>query len=60
MDLTPVYGFEEDAVHFHQTCRDALAAFGDDLYPRFKTVVRRVLLPEASQRAARHWRHLLR
>ena len=37
MDLTPCYGFEEDAVHFHTTCRDALAAFGDDKYPRFKT-----------------------
>jgi len=36
MDLTPVYGFEEDAVHFHATCRDALAPFGDDKYPRFK------------------------
>ena len=37
MDLTPFYGFEEDAVHFHRTCRDALAPFGDDKYPRFKT-----------------------
>jgi coproporphyrinogen III oxidase len=37
MDLTPYYGFEEDAVHFHRSCRDALAAFGDDKYPRFKT-----------------------
>lgn len=36
MDLTPYYGFEEDAVHFHRTCRDALTPFGDDLYPRFK------------------------
>ena len=36
MDLTPYYGFEEDARHFHQTCRDALAPFGDDKYPRFK------------------------
>lgn len=36
MDLTPYYGFDEDAVHFHQTCKDALAAFGDDKYPRFK------------------------
>ncbi len=36
MDLTPYYGFEEDAVHFHQTCRDAVAPFGPDLYPRFK------------------------
>ncbi|MEQ6434011.1 oxygen-dependent coproporphyrinogen oxidase [Comamonas sp. w2-DMI] len=36
MDLTPVYGFEEDAVHFHRSCRDALAPFGAELYPRFK------------------------
>lgn len=36
MDLTPYYGFEEDAKHFHQSCRDALAPFGSDLYPRFK------------------------
>jgi coproporphyrinogen III oxidase len=36
MDLTPYYGFEEDAVHFHATCRKALAPFGDDYYPRFK------------------------
>ena len=37
MDLTPYYGFEEDAVHFHQTCKDALGPFGEDKYPRFKT-----------------------
>jgi len=37
MDLTPYYGFEEDAVHFHRVCRDALAPFGEQLYPRFKT-----------------------
>jgi coproporphyrinogen III oxidase len=36
MDLTPYYGFEDDAHHFHQTCCDALAPFGDDKYPRFK------------------------
>ena len=36
MDLTPYYGFEEDATHFHRSCRDALAPFGDDKYPRFK------------------------
>jgi coproporphyrinogen III oxidase len=36
MDLTPYYGFEEDAIHFHQTCKNALAPFGDDKYPRFK------------------------
>ncbi len=32
MDLTPYYGFEEDARHFHATCR---AAVGPQ-YPRFK------------------------
>ena len=37
MDLTPYYGFTEDAVHFHQTCKDALAPFGYDKYLRFKT-----------------------
>ena len=37
MDLTPYYGFEEDAVHFHRTCKDALEPFGADKYPRFKT-----------------------
>ena len=37
MDLTPYYGFEEDAVHFHTCCRDALNPFGEHLYPRFKT-----------------------
>jgi coproporphyrinogen III oxidase len=36
MDLTPYYGVEEDAQHFHRTNRDALAPFGDDKYPRFK------------------------
>ncbi len=37
MDLTPYYGFEEDAVHFHSTCKATLAPFGADKYPRFKT-----------------------
>lgn len=37
LDLTPYYGFEEDAVGFHRVCHDALAPFGADLYPRFKT-----------------------
>jgi len=36
MDLTPYYGFTEDCVHFHRTCRDALAPFGDDLHARYK------------------------
>jgi coproporphyrinogen III oxidase len=36
MDLTPYYPFDEDAVHFHKTCADALAPFGSEYYPRFK------------------------
>jgi len=36
MDLTPYYGFAEDCVHFHRTCRDALAPYGDDVYRRYK------------------------
>jgi coproporphyrinogen III oxidase len=36
MDLTPYYPFDEDAVHFHATCRDALTPFGENYYPRFK------------------------
>jgi len=36
MDLTPTYGFEDDARHFHRACRDALAPFGPELHPRFK------------------------
>ena len=36
MDLTPYYGFEEDAVHFHRVCRDALIPFGADRYARYK------------------------
>ena len=36
MDLTPYYGFEEDAVHFHRACREALAPFGPDLHPKYK------------------------
>ena len=39
MDLTPYYGFEDDARHFHRVCADALAPFDGEhgeLYPRFK------------------------
>lgn len=35
-DLTPYYGFEEDAISWHRTARDALAPFGAEYYPRFK------------------------
>jgi coproporphyrinogen III oxidase len=33
MDLTPYYGFEDDARHFHRSCK---AAIGSGLYARFK------------------------
>ncbi len=36
MDLTPYYGFEEDAVHFHRSCQQALQPFGEQWYPEFK------------------------
>jgi coproporphyrinogen III oxidase len=36
MDLTPYYGFDEDAIHFHHECREALAPFGRERYPRYK------------------------
>ncbi len=36
MDLTPYYGFDEDATHFHRACRHALGPFGADRYPRYK------------------------
>jgi coproporphyrinogen III oxidase len=35
-DLTPCYGFEEDARHWHQIAREACRPLGPDAYPRFK------------------------
>ena len=35
-DMTPYYGFEQDAVHWHRVARDACAPFGADVYPRYK------------------------
>jgi coproporphyrinogen III oxidase len=35
-DLTPYYGFEEDAVHWHRMARSACEPFGADLYDRYK------------------------
>ena len=60
MDLTPYYGFDEDAVHFHRACRDALAPFGARAAREVQALVRRLLLPQAPQGAARRRRHLLR
>ena len=35
-DLTPYYGFEEDARSWHEAARAACAPFGAEVYPRFK------------------------
>lgn len=35
-DLTPYYGYEEDAVHWHRAARQACEPFGEDVYPRYK------------------------
>jgi coproporphyrinogen III oxidase len=36
MDLTPYYGFEEDAIHFHQTLKTMLDLYDKKLYSEFK------------------------
>lgn len=35
-DLTPYYGFEGDAKHWHLTCKNACDTIGNDVYPRLK------------------------
>jgi len=35
-DLTPYYGFEEDARHWHSVASAACREFGQDVYPTFK------------------------
>ena len=35
-DLTPYYGFNEDAIHWHTTARDLCQPFGAEVYPRYK------------------------
>lgn len=35
-DLTPYYLFEEDAIHFHSTLKNAMDKFGTDKYPKHK------------------------
>ncbi len=35
-DLTPYYLFEEDAIHFHQTCKTACDKHNVDFYPKYK------------------------
>lgn len=35
-DLTPYYLFEEDALHFHQSCKTACDKHHPEFYPKFK------------------------
>jgi len=35
-DLTPYYGFEEDAVHWHQQAKKACDPFGENVYADYK------------------------
>ncbi len=35
-DLTPYYGFDEDAIHWHRTARAACTPHGAALHPKFK------------------------
>ena len=36
IDLTPYYGFDEDCIHFHKTCKASLDPFDEKLHPKFK------------------------
>ncbi|KAL9592257.1 MAG: hypothetical protein Q9179_006901 [Wetmoreana sp. 5 TL-2023] len=36
-DLTPIYLYDEDAIHFHRSIRDACDKHDRGYYPRFKT-----------------------
>lgn len=36
-DLTPYYPFNEDILHWHQQSKLACEAFGDEIYPKYKT-----------------------
>lgn len=35
-DMTPYYGFDDDAIHWHQTAFDACQPFGEEHYIRYK------------------------
>jgi len=36
VDLTPFYGFDEDAVHWHMTAKKACLPFGEKVYSKYK------------------------
>ena len=35
-DLTPYYGFDDDAIYWHRTAREACMPLGPEAYPRYK------------------------
>ena len=35
-DMTPYYGYEEDAIHWHEIARDICSPYGDELYDQYK------------------------
>ncbi|CDL81143.1 Coproporphyrinogen-III oxidase, aerobic [Xenorhabdus szentirmaii DSM 16338] len=35
-DLTPYYGFKEDAIHWHTVAKTVCQPYGDDIYPKYK------------------------
>ena len=35
-DMTPYYGYEEDAVHWHKTAKEICSPFGKEIYPEYK------------------------
>ena len=49
-DLTPYYGFEEDAVHWHRTAHRAVAPFGEHAPRAHEEGVRRLFFPQAPRR----------
>ena len=47
-DLTPYYGFLEDAVHWHQQAK-AVEGFGEDMYPKMKAACDQYFLPHRNE-----------
>ena len=35
-DMTPYYGYEEDAIHWHKTAQDICSPFGKKIYEEYK------------------------
>ena len=53
-DLTPYYGFREDAVWWHRTAKQACDAIAKDLYPQFKKNCDEYFFHPAPQRSPRY------